>query len=209
MMNLTDIKHALIGTPPVSTTPTPDVVKLQVDLKARQLRRGLTHAEVERVKVKLDAARVACEASEQVDADEDSATALQRMTRAEAVVRDTEKELTIALHKDECALADLQTAERAVAREIEETNRVRGAALGPRGEELFKLFAAYAEDLVGEIQSSRLHGWAATELRGQFQLFVGLYMHAVTGHGHVSPRMMKFKTWPDCVRAHFGEPPDA
>jgi hypothetical protein len=75
-----------------------------------QVRRGTTRAEVERVKSKLDAARVAFTQSERVDADEESTAVMQRMTRAEEAVRDMEKELAIAIRKDEAALADLANA---------------------------------------------------------------------------------------------------
>jgi hypothetical protein len=56
--------------------------------------------------VKLEAARVALVQSERVNADEDSTAAMQRMTRAEEDVRDKEKELAVAIRKDEASLAD-------------------------------------------------------------------------------------------------------
>jgi len=202
---LTKIKSVLAGispahSPETSPAKTPSAVEAQV-------RKGITNAEVERIKVKLDAARVALTQSERVDADEDSTAVMQRMTRAEEDVRNVEKELTIATKKDSAALSDLKQAEREVASEIEEATRARLRALADRGEELLSSVQQFSEDLAREIQSSRLAGWAVTEIRGQAQLFFGIALHPITGKGHVPSAFMKFRSFGDCLRAHVGEAP--
>lgn len=130
MLNLSALKNVLTGLTPappseipsaasVSASTSPDAVRAQVDMKQKQLRRGTTKAEVERRTAERDVARVALVQSERVAADEDSTTAIQRMTRAEDDLRDKEKELTIAIRKDEAAQADLANAKRQASIEEE------------------------------------------------------------------------------------------
>jgi hypothetical protein len=116
--------------PSAPSSPKSVVLAAQAARKGKELRKGRTRAEVERAKVELEAARVARTQSERVNADEDSTVVMQRMTRAEEDVRDKEKELTIALRKDEAARADLQNAEQAARREAMREQLMRLADAG-------------------------------------------------------------------------------
>jgi hypothetical protein len=220
MMNLTDIKHALIGTPPVSTPSaqapqTPNVVKLQVELKHRQLRKGTTRAEVERRTAERDAARFALAQAERAVGEQandglDTATAMTALSQAEQVVKENELALSVATQKDALAQAALKDAERTVAAAAVSAACARVLALGPRFEEVCAMVRQLAVDTARETAELRVVGgnekyaYGANEIKGQFDLFIGLAKHPLTNNGHVPEAFMKYKTSSACLEAICG-----
>ena len=200
---------------PFATQPEPPVyasaaVAAQVKLKQKQMRSGQTRAEVEQAMAKVEAAHKELLLSQSVAADEDSTTALQRMTRAEDDARDKEKKLTIAIRKDEAAQADLKQAEEQVAIEAEAAACERVLALGPRGEEVFAVVRQLAVDLARETEVLRSTGgnekyaYIVSQILAQFEFFLRVASHPRTTD--CPSAFKKYESFTACVVALCGQP---
>src|SRR4249920_2936728 len=151
------LKNPFAKTPPEPTPISPSPAA-EASVKGRQLARGRTRARFESLRAELEAARGVLAQSERVDADEDSTAVLQRMTRAEEDVRDKEKELTIAIRKDEAALIALKDAERLVAVETEAAACADLLALAPEWEAVFLTVSQLAIKTASRTEALRVSG---------------------------------------------------
>jgi len=206
----TKTKSALADVTPALPASTPDPIKAQVDLKQKQLRRGKTEGEVKRVKAKLEAKRAALAQSEQMDTDEDSTVAIQRIKQAEQAVSDTEKELALVMKKDEAAQISLRQAEQAeqIEAEVEVTARVARGFL--KAERLIAQLRSLSEEELGPDLDAARDVFAKSRAReGEWNFIqklpsvlkqhLGLAVHVLLKEGYVPPNLRAYKKLTDCI----------
>ena len=204
-----------------STTPPSPAESLTHDVndpnkvvKHWQLEQGRTKKRVEELRVQLETARLTLAEAEQAVGSRlveelDVTTATETMRQASDRVRVLDAAVTIAIQKDNEAIAALQQAERELKHAEQDEARERLVALADEGEELFIRIKLYREDLVRETVAAYAAGgiesWGERDIMAHFDFYVTIANRSAAADKADSGAFRKYPNWTTCLKYVCGK----